>query len=1562
MKKLTNLLSLLVMLTMSVSVWAQTSVYCSPVTNNTFTSENGDGSAIAFKWQTTVNGDVVIDIISADASTTNVKYRGGNGFQQAIGGFKVNGAAADAYFTFKKVNDTTCRLTKIAEVPAGAVISYEGTLEWNSYVNDVEKTNGYRIGTTKMNEYVYGTHCYDLTAPTGVAVSATGYVSFNDVAGATDYFANIYDGAELVSTQAITNGGLLQFITTKTSYTIKVIAAVGEFGSAESEAAAWAPEAGRVYGIVSEYQNYHTSGMRFNSDENQVALTWVTDANGDVVIKILPYGETTADITFRGNGLGANLNNFTVLSGANFATSAPASTYFDRVGGKDGNKEFRLVKKDGVDLPYPCKIHTAGMNIEWNYGGGWGGIPEMTYTYGTTCQVNPGVPGHVSVSGTGRVQHDNVAGAVAYAARFKKDGAIVMQFDITSGEPINWVSTEDATYQVTVLAFDAEGNMFDESETYNWTVEAGKVFGKSKYCDWLWNTTANDGWPVIMTWVTEPNGNVTITLAPNGDQGDGATKFRGGGMPIDRFKVNGADASTFFSAAWSDNVVTLTKSATPLNNGAVISYEGTVEYTTGTHTNAWPTLKITDYIYGTKCTSADAVAPVITTFEKVSAGVDAITFHVVASDVDDEGTPQTITYSLAGTNGFVTTAVTPDGDGNFVVEGLKKNRDYTFTLTVTDPASNTAVSDPVVVRMQFDAEDNLALNKPAEAGCWENSGRVASKANDGDATTSWGTYDCQLKTDWATANVWTVDLGTIFDVDHIHIASKAASGNSHDSKIYASWDNEHFVEIASVRIGEDGSYDLTSLNTPARYLKLEAAGTGMIAIAEFEVYGLGYATTDAVAPLVTVSEVSKTENTATLKIVATDVDDAGVAHPVKSIAISGDNDFTTIENAVLDGEGNITLNGLKDNATYNFHVTVTDRVGLTAEQDIEVRVTFNTTTNLALASNGATAEAGANEAGHEPEDAIDGSATSYWGTYKNGGRDNWEEANTMTITLAASYNINKIVINVGGTQGAGQILRLEYLDKDENWVVFENNLDAADGSTIELPVVVSAQKLRLIGTKNNMIAIKEFEIYGSSYDDGDTEAPEITSATLVSAGEESAVVRVVATDNVGVYGLQVVDEAKGFDVTYDYVQGQNVTLEGLAPGTTYNFNVYALDRAGNVSEPAALNITTQENVNLPKTVAPVPTIPADRVISIYSDAYASAVKDGFDWLAYNSTATTEAKVIAGDNYRHYACGAGGEFAIGANFHDAETNAVGINISTRAALHVDVWSKEAYGQGIGITLNDNRLLLGYQLEAGWNSINVSLAELKGDNAADVLASLKWMKFTEITNKVIAIDNIYFYGIGITDAASNAENMSTYAGQTEDVILNRAFTADGLYTLCLPFDMSAQQIADAFGPCQIAYMNDNCELRGTLLHLDFTYTNSIQAGVPYLFVPENTMNYAVIEGVTIQNGYPSSTGNAWAKMYGTYNPTPVSTNYYILYSDKYLYQSSGEGNLKGLRAYFELSDDLPAGVRAKVVMGGQVVTDLQLLNNEITTNGKFIQDGQLFIVREGRIYNVQGQPVK
>lgn len=217
----------------------------------------------------------------------------------------------------------------------------------------------------------------------------------------------------------------------------------------------------------------------------------------------------------------------------------------------------------------------------------------------------------------------------------------------------------------------------------------------------------------------------------------------------------------------------------------------------------------------------------------------------------------------------------------------------------------------------------------------------------------------------------------------------------------------------------------------------------------------------------------------------------------------------------------------------------------------------------------------------------------------------------------------------------------------------------------------------------------------------------------------------------------------------------------------------------------------------------------------------------------------------------------------------------------------------------------------------------------------------------------------------ESGDNPTALAFRNGAVSDVTLNREFTADDAwYTLCLPFDLTEDQIAASFGGCQIMQLTESYLKGEDALYIQFDEVTTIKAGLPYLFMPSENLSNISFAGVTIDattpTAYPAD-GGQLATMTGTYTRPQLTTNQYILVDDNTLAPSDGESWMRAFRAWFELSPSVPAQVKARCVFGRQTPTDLEdaILSTPYT---KYMREGKVYILRNGQKYNLMGQTVK
>ena len=209
--------------------------------------------------------------------------------------------------------------------------------------------------------------------------------------------------------------------------------------------------------------------------------------------------------------------------------------------------------------------------------------------------------------------------------------------------------------------------------------------------------------------------------------------------------------------------------------------------------------------------------------------------------------------------------------------------------------------------------------------------------------------------------------------------------------------------------------------------------------------------------------------------------------------------------------------------------------------------------------------------------------------------------------------------------------------------------------------------------------------------------------------------------------------------------------------------------------------------------------------------------------------------------------------------------------------------------------------------------------------------------------------------------------------KNVLVKRTISANNWNTICLPFDMSKEQIESAFGDatvqladftgCKATYDGDNC----TAIKVNFTDATTITANKPCLIKVSKAIKEFKVDGVTINANEASAridkdeiivkagsrTYYYYNSMIGTYKPeTPIVTNQLFLSNNKFYY-STGTAKMKAFRAYFDFQNDeltdKSAGVsNAKISMFFDETTGI----SDIKTKTKVDSDA---------VYNINGQYV-
>lgn len=232
-----------------------------------------------------------------------------------------------------------------------------------------------------------------------------------------------------------------------------------------------------------------------------------------------------------------------------------------------------------------------------------------------------------------------------------------------------------------------------------------------------------------------------------------------------------------------------------------------------------------------------------------------------------------------------------------------------------------------------------------------------------------------------------------------------------------------------------------------------------------------------------------------------------------------------------------------------------------------------------------------------------------------------------------------------------------------------------------------------------------------------------------------------------------------------------------------------------------------------------------------------------------------------------------------------------------------------------------------------------------NTSNNMFYLDEVKVTQpkVTEETVVLDEI---SDNISDVIkANADKVAT-------VTLKRSISKDYLNTVCLPFDLSAEKIAEVFGEGSV--VSDYTSVTGTVMN--FTPVTEMVANHPYIVNATETFDTKNIAGVTLKTiagnenkiEFENTEKTFLADFVGSpliHEFTYTDGSELFLGKDGKLYRPNAKGDkMKGMRAYFEVVDY--TGTEAKVNIGGGLSSIDKLMNGEAMT---------------GKVYNLNGQYV-
>lgn len=311
----------------------------------------------------------------------------------------------------------------------------------------------------------------------------------------------------------------------------------------------------------------------------------------------------------------------------------------------------------------------------------------------------------------------------------------------------------------------------------------------------------------------------------------------------------------------------------------------------------------------------------------------------------------------------------------------------------------------------------------------------------------------------------------------------------------------------------------------------------------------------------------------------------------------------------------------------------------------------------------------------------------------------------------------------------------------------------------------------------------------------------------------------------------------------------------------------------------------------------------------------------------------------------------------------------------------------------ITRNTNRTLT-YNVYAQTNHTGLGVQVNDGayHNATLVNGAYTWTSETvyadgaivtgffymPYTGNAARVDYTYTVGSGstaplaqINEAAEDASALNALNNQTTDLAINRSIADNGFWnTLCLPFNMTAAQIAATFGAdAEVRTLTSARMESEVAMTINYSLVSEIQAGRPYIIRTSQAIPALFFQNITVDADASTEcvADGGLVKMVGTFTKSTIPAG------DEYFYLSASEGVLycygealaiKAFRCYYVFQGEAAARaqhIRARIVMSENTATELEDENSDQNTV-KILRDGQIIIIRNNHEYNTQGLLIK
>ncbi len=275
--------------------------------------------------------------------------------------------------------------------------------------------------------------------------------------------------------------------------------------------------------------------------------------------------------------------------------------------------------------------------------------------------------------------------------------------------------------------------------------------------------------------------------------------------------------------------------------------------------------------------------------------------------------------------------------------------------------------------------------------------------------------------------------------------------------------------------------------------------------------------------------------------------------------------------------------------------------------------------------------------------------------------------------------------------------------------------------------------------------------------------------------------------------------------------------------------------------------------------------------------------------------------------------------------------------------------ESFGRGNNIQFNGTS----YDVNSTAGGINaITEVEISDGTLLAALSDNVWhQQFGEKAHPVL---NAHYDFL----ETFKGQNLNNYDNTT--VTLRRSVVADTWNTLCLPFNMTAEQLAEVFGEgAKVAGLTGE---EGDVLQFT-SITTGVEAGKPYLLWPTKAFTAdepAVIEGVNVSTTAAKAEAvddGSELNFVGIYEPAaPSKYDLFVAAGNKLMNNAAGT-ELKGMRAYFkDVREHLPVG-DDDIDNPGDVLSKWFSVDGDFT--GIVLTDGTVETIQS--VYTIDGKAI-